>query len=170
MSPYILLLDEDIMNRIHEKHIFYIFLIIGLGYFTNMSLKIPVLYDVIGDPGPGFIPFWFSLIAEVLLVYLLVTEVLLNHDTTNNARLSKHELCALSLTIILVVVYLLFLSILGFIISTLLFLAIYKLLAEYLINDIKPKINNILISVLFSCIATSSIYFIFGVLFKLSLP
>ncbi len=158
------------MARIHEKHIFYILLIIALGYFTHMSVQIPELYGVVGDPGPGFIPFWFSLIAEILLVYLLVTEVFFNKGEGNSVSLTKHEVMALSITVFLVVSYLFFLAHIGFVISTVVFLFIYKLLAEFLINDIKPSRNSIIISMLFSCASTTAIYVIFGVLFKLSLP
>ncbi|WP_165312923.1 tripartite tricarboxylate transporter TctB family protein [Vibrio ziniensis] len=158
------------MVRVHEKHIFYMLLIMGLGYFTHMSLQIPELYGVVGDPGPGFIPFWFSLIAEVLLVYLLVTEVFLHKDDAKNVSLSKHEIFSLSITVFLVVSYLLSLSYIGFVVSTVVFLFIYKLLADYMINDIKPSRSSIAISMVFSGASTTAIYVIFGVLFKLSLP
>lgn len=158
------------MSRIQEKHIFYMFLVVGLGYFTHMSLQIPDLYGVVGDPGPGFIPFWFSVIAEVLIVYLLVTEVFFNSESSNARRLTKHEIFALSITVILVISYLLSLSYVGFVYSTLVFLFIYKLLADFLMNDARPCRKSIVISFVFSVISTMSIYTIFGIVFKLSLP
>jgi len=158
------------MSRIQEKHIFYMLLIMGFGCFTAMSLQIPELYGVVGDPGPSFIPFWFSVIAEVLLVYLLVTEVLIQKNDERKSHLTKHEVFALTITVVLFISYLFSLSLFGFVGSTVFFLFVYKLLADFLINDIKPNSVNILMSIIFSGISTTAIYTIFGVLFKLSLP
>lgn len=158
------------MSRLHEKHIFYILLIMVFGYFTHMSIQIPDQYGVVGDPGPGFISFWFSIIAEALLLYLLVTEIFLNKDAEKANKLTNHEIFALSLTVFLVIAYLFSLSHIGFVISTIVFLFIYKLLADYLINSIKPSRSSIIISLVFSLASTTAIYVIFGVLFKLSLP
>ncbi|XAW88394.1 tripartite tricarboxylate transporter TctB family protein [Vibrio sp. CDRSL-10 TSBA] len=158
------------MNKIQEKHVFYVFLLIVFGCFTSMALDVPKMYGVVGDPGPGFIPLWFSIIAELLLVYLIVTEVFLNKTEDKIAKLTKHEVFALILTIALVVSYLLALSNVGFLVSTCVFLFVYKMLADFLISGIKPTKSSALKSLVFSLISTAAIYFIFGVVFKLSLP
>lgn len=158
------------MTKIQEKHIFYVLLILLLGYFTKMSTDIPQITGVVGDPGPGFIPFWFSLIAVFLLVYLLVSEVFYGRDETKNLSITKHEVISLSATISLVVLYLISLSVFGFVASTFIFLSIYKVLADKLINNIKPSIKGVGIAMIFSVLSTGTIYVIFGVLFKLSLP
>lgn len=158
------------MLQINERQIFYVLLIVSAGFFLSMAHAIPSSMGVMGDPGAGFLPFWISLIIMLLVGYLLVMETFFQRDAGDLARLSRAEGIALVVTLMSIVVYLLLLSVAGFVASTLFFLFAFRQIVDRFIKRTRPTVRSLLASAVFSGVATGFIYLVFSVLFELSLP
>ncbi|MBD3896330.1 tripartite tricarboxylate transporter TctB family protein [Halomonas sp. ML-15] len=158
------------MTRVTEKQLFYLLLILGAGYFLHLASSIPTMMRVVGDPGPGFLPFWVSAIIMLLVGYLLVVETLIKREPDGGVRLARREAVTLLVTLAAIVLYLIMLTFIGFFVSTLVFLGLFRLLVDRFLNDAWPTGRSVLTSGLFAVIATSAIYVVFSVLFGLSMP
>ncbi|MFQ3789146.1 tripartite tricarboxylate transporter TctB family protein [Halomonas sp. A29] len=158
------------MTRVTEKQIFYLLLILGAGYFLHLASTIPTMMRVVGDPGPGFLPFWVSAIIMLLVGYLLVVETLIKREPDGGVRLEHHEAVTLLVTLVAIVLYLVMLSLAGFFVSTLVFLFVFRLIVNRFLNDAWPTPRTLLASGLFALVSTSAIYLVFSVLFGLSMP
>lgn len=158
------------MLRINERQIFYLLLIVGVGFFLHMANSIPSSMGVAGDPGAGFLPFWISVAIMLLVGYLLVMETLFNKSSGDLVRLTRHEGVALVVTLASILLYLLLLSHFGFFVSTLIFLFAFRQIVDKFIKNARPTPRGLLASAIFSVVSTSLIYLVFSVLFELSLP
>jgi putative tricarboxylic transport membrane protein len=112
-------------------------------------------------PGPGFIPFWAGVILGGLSFLLLLTAYF--HRSADLKRGWTKEVLwgRWSFTLISIVVYTLFLEILGFILSTF-------ILINVLILALKPRFWKTALIV--ATVATGSSYLIFQVWLKAQLP
>lgn len=158
------------MTRVTEKQIFYLLLILGAGYFLHLANSIPTMMRVVGDPGPGFLPFWVSAIIMLLMGYLLVVETLIKRESGDAVRLVRREGITLLVTLAAIVLYLVMLSLIGFFVSTLAFLFVFRLIANRFLNDAWPTPSTLLASAIFALASTSAIYLVFSILFGLSMP
>ncbi|ANG64441.1 hypothetical protein A8C75_19500 [Marinobacterium aestuarii] len=158
------------MLRINERQIFYVLLIVSGGFFLSMAHAIPSAMGVAGDPGAGFMPFWISLIIMLLVGYLLVMETFFQRDSGALVGLSRHEAVALGVTLLSILLYLLLLSVAGFVASTLCFLFAFRQIVDRFVKRARPTLRSLLASAVFSGAATGFIYLVFSVLFELSLP
>ncbi|MCE8021407.1 tripartite tricarboxylate transporter TctB family protein [Halomonas sp. MCCC 1A11036] len=158
------------MTRVTEKQSFYLLLILGAGYFLHLASTIPTMMRVVGDPGPGFLPFWVSAIIMLLMGYLLVVETLIKRESGETVRLARREAVTLTVTLTAIVLYLVMLSLAGFFVSTLAFLFVFRLIVNRFLNDAWPTPRTLLASALFALASTSAIYLVFSVLFGLSMP
>ncbi|QUX94278.1 hypothetical protein C0J08_02140 [Marinomonas sp. CT5] len=155
------------MSHLKEQHIFYLFLMAGAGFFLKLALDIPSGIGVEGDPGAAFLPIVICVLILLLVAYLFVMEF---RDKTKKLRFSRVELYTLVGVLLLVFVYIFTLSLSGFFASTILFLFLFQRLNGYVLSGADSSIKSYLISILFSFVATCSIYFVFSILFKMSLP
>ena len=165
------------MIRVSEKQVFYLLLMAAAGYFLHMADSIPSGMGVPGDPGAGFLPFWVSLTIIVLLGYQLITETVIARsddgnqaDAGSRSRLGRREWTALAATVGAIVAYLLLLSLIGFLPSTVAFLFAFRQVSDWLGRDARPTARSMIASALFAVGATGFVYLVFAVLFKLSLP
>lgn len=155
------------MFHLKEQQIFYLFLMAGAGFFLKLALDIPSGIGVEGDPGAAFLPIVICVLILLLVAYLFVVEF---REKTDKLRFSRAEFYTLVGVLFLVFVYIFILSLIGFFASTIMFLFLFQRLNGYVLNGAESSIKSYLISILFSLIATCSIYFVFSVLFKMSLP
>lgn len=156
------------MFRINERQIFYLLLIAGAGFFLHMARAIPSGIGVPGDPGAGFLPFWVSALIMLLVGYLLVAETL--WEKSESPRFSRHEAVVLGVTLAAIVVYLLLLSVAGFLVSTLLFLCAFRQFSHCMMRGEGVSLRSLAASTLFAVLVTGFVYLVFAVLFKLALP
>ncbi|TCK07408.1 tripartite tricarboxylate transporter TctB family protein [Marinobacterium mangrovicola] len=157
------------MLRLKEQQIFYLLLIVAAGYFLSMAQAIPTGMGVKGDPGAGFLPFWISLLIILLTGYLLIKD-LFSGEEGESQPIGLKEAFALVITLAAIAGYILLLTHVGFLISTLVFLFGFRLLVDKFISGANPGLRSILASALFSAVSSGFIYLVFAVIFELSLP
>ena len=155
------------MFHLKEQHVFYLFLMAGAGFFLKLSWDIPSGIGVENDPGAAFLPIVICVLILFLVSYLFVIEF---REKSEKLFFSRAEFFALAGTLLLIFVYIFILSLIGFFASTIFFLFLFQRLNSYLLNSGGFNYKSYLVSALFSFIATLSIYFVFSVLFKMSLP
>ncbi|MGO2235027.1 MAG: tripartite tricarboxylate transporter TctB family protein [Marinomonas sp.] len=155
------------MFHLKEQHVFYLFLMAGAGFFLKLSWDIPSGIGVENDPGAAFLPIVICVLILFLVSYLFVIEF---REKSEKLFFSRAEFFALAGTLLLIFVYIFILSLIGFFASTIIFLFLFQRLNSYLLNSGGFSYKSYLVSALFSFIATLSIYFVFSVLFKMSLP
>ncbi|WP_417559504.1 tripartite tricarboxylate transporter TctB family protein [Marinomonas sp.] len=155
------------MFHLKEQHVFYLFLMAGAGFFLKLSWDIPSGIGVENDPGAAFLPIVICVLILFLVSYLFVIEF---REKSEKLFFSRAEFFALAGTLLLIFVYIFILSLIGFFASTIIFLFLFQRLNSYLLNSGGSNYKSYLVSALFSFIATLSIYFVFSVLFKMSLP
>ncbi|NLU96649.1 hypothetical protein B6N13_00860 [Marinomonas sp. UCMA 3892] len=155
------------MFHLKEQHVFYLFLMAGAGFFLKLSWDIPSGIGVENDPGAAFLPIVICVLILFLVSYLFVIEF---REKSEKLFFSRAEFFALAGTLLLIFVYIFILSLIGFFASTIIFLFLFQRLNSYLLNSGGLSYKSYLVSALFSFIATLSIYFVFSVLFKMSLP
>ncbi|PJE56459.1 tripartite tricarboxylate transporter TctB family protein [Marinomonas sp. BSi20584] len=155
------------MFHLKEQHVFYLFLMAGAGFFLKLSWDIPSGIGVENDPGAAFLPIVICVLILFLVSYLFVIEF---REKSEKLFFSRAEFFALVGTLLLIFVYIFILSLIGFFASTIIFLFLFQRLNSYLLNSGGFNYKSYLVSALFSFIATLSIYFVFSVLFKMSLP
>jgi hypothetical protein len=139
----------------------------GAGFFLKLSWDIPSGIGVENDPGAAFLPIVICVLILFLVSYLFVIEF---REKSEKLFFSRAEFFALAGTLLLIFVYIFILSLIGFFASTIIFLFLFQRLNSYLLNSGGFNYKSYLVSALFSFIATLSIYFVFSVLFKMSLP
>lgn len=155
------------MFHLKEQHFFYLFLMAGAGFFLKLSLDIPSGIGVENDPGAAFLPIVICALILILVSYLFVVEF---REKKESLIFNFSEFLTLFGTVLLIFVYIYILSLFGFFISTILFLFLFQRLNSYLLNGGGFNYKSNFVSILFSLIATCSIYFVFAILFKMSLP
>lgn len=158
------------MLKIDERQIFYLILILGAGFFLHMAHSIPTSMGVGGDPGPGSVPFWVSLIIIFLVGYLLVMETVFDRPSGDLVNLSRSEAIALIITLSLIVLYLTMLMLVGFFLSTVFFLFLFRTVVDLFVPGSDISLITLAKSVVFAVSATSLIYTVFSVIFELALP
>jgi len=155
------------MFHLKEQHAFYLFLMAGAGFFLKLSWDIPSGIGVENDPGAAFLPIVICVLILFLVSYLFVVEF---RDKSDEKIFKRSEFYTLVGTLLLIFIYIFLLSLIGFFTSTLVFLFLFQRINSYLLNGVKFSYKSYLVSILFSFIATCSIYLVFSVLFKMSLP
>lgn len=127
--------------------------------YTVASLKLP--RAPVGDPmGPIYFPLGLGMLTILLGGLMLTTTK--KDDSTHHEKFQKKNVEMILIVVALGIAYSFFFNKLGFIPSTLLFLAALL----FLMNGLKSWIKNILISLLF----TVGIWFLFEKVFLITLP
>lgn len=158
------------MFKVNEQQLFYLLLIAAAGFFLTMASTISSNMGVPGDPGAGFLPQAICVLIILLVGYLLVMETFFQEAAGELKRLTRHELIALTVTMVAIVGFLVSLAFFGFFASTLVFLFLFRLVTDKLIKGGRPNVKSVSASALYALLATSFIYLVFSVLFELSLP
>lgn len=155
------------MFHLKEQHVFYLFLMAGAGFFLKLSWDIPSGIGVENDPGAAFLPIVICVLILFLVSYLFVIEF---REKSGKLFFSRAEFFTLAGTLLLIFFYIFILSIIGFFASTIIFLFLFQRLNSCFLKSGEFNYKSYLVSALFSFISTLSIYFVFSVLFKMSLP
>lgn len=159
------------MSLLRERQLFYLLLILGAGFFIHMAGAVPTLIKVPGDPGPGYLPLWISVLIILLVGFLLVRETLIpHHKASLTGGFSRQQTLALAMTLAAIVLYLILLGTVGFFIASLMFLCVFRLIADRVIHARRPSGRSIMTAAIFAIALTSLIYLVFSVIFKLALP
>ena len=145
-----------------------LFAILSFGTYQAMIMKDPKGGPA--DVGAAFFPFWVCVFIQVLTAIIFIQSLRSSDKTGAGGVNGYRRAFLLSGILLLLFVYIVVMDLLGFIISSILFLVmVHQLLVLFETGKPSPA-KGLAFSVLFFSAVSVFLYFMFNTVFKLALP
>ena len=145
-----------------------LFAIFSFGTYQAMIMKDPKGGPA--DVGAAFFPFWVCVFIQVLTAIIFVQSMRSDEKNSEGEVNGTKRFLLLTTILLLLFVYIFVMDLIGFIISSILFLVlVHQLLVLFETGKPSP-FKGIIFSVLFFSAVSIFLYFMFNTVFRLALP
>ena len=145
-----------------------LFAIFSFGTYQAMIMKDPKGGPA--DVGAAFFPFWVCVFIQVLTAFIFVQSMRSDEKNSEGEVIGTKRFLLLTTMLLLLLVYSLVMDLIGFIISSILFLVVvHQLLVLFETGKLSP-LKRIIFSVLLFSAVSIFLYFMFNTVFSLALP
>ena len=145
-----------------------LFAIFSFGTYQAMIMKDPKGGPA--DVGAAFFPFWVCVFVQVLTAIIFVQSMRSDEKNSEGEVNGTKRFLLLTTILLLLFVYIFVMDLIGFIISSILFLVlVHQLLVLFETGKLSP-LKRIIFSVLFFSAVSIFLYFMFNTVFRLALP
>lgn len=145
-----------------------LFAIFSFGTYQAMIMKDPKGGPA--DVGAAFFPFWVCVFIQVLTAIIFVQSMRSDEKNSEGEVNGTKRFLLLTTILLLLFVYIFVMDLIGFIISSILFLVVvHQLLVLFETGKLSP-LKRIIFSVLLFSAVSIFLYFMFNTVFRLALP
>jgi len=145
-----------------------LFAIFSFGTYQAMIMKDPKGGPA--DVGAAFFPFWVCVFIQILTAIIFVQSMRSGEKNSEGEVKPTKRFLLLTTILLLLFVYIFVMDLIGFIISSILFLVLVHQLLVLFETGKLSSFKRIIFSVLFFSAVSIFLYFMFNTVFRLALP